>query len=305
VALNLRGNDFDRPSRVLFETPLVQVGQFRCPTGHPMFADSGPTRVHCFVFPRTAVWIQHEGGAPFVADPTTVPLYNPGRPYRRRAISADGDRTDWFGISADALREAVAAHDPRAADAGDRLFRRDVAHAGAATFLAQRRVFQHVRAEPSPDALPVEEAVLAILDDVLASTADDSSSAPPLPQSRRRALTEDVRAQLNRSFTRRDDLTVIARSVGASVFHVCRTFKHQTGRTMHAYRSELRLRQSLEWLRDGGDVLQVALALGYSSHSHFTAAFHRTFRVTPSQFRRRPAQQRLTRTGERRGRARS
>ena len=107
--------------------------------GHPCFNDSGPTEMHCFVFPRTAVWIQHEGRAPFVADPNVVPLYNPGQPYRRERISAAGDQTDWFGVAPRVLREMVATRDPRAADS-DTLFRFDAAPAGADTYVAQRQV---------------------------------------------------------------------------------------------------------------------------------------------------------------------
>src|SRR5947207_2543337 len=62
--------------RVVFETPSVRVGAFRCPPSHPSFADSGPIRDHCFVFPRTPVLIQHKDRRPFAADPTVVTLYN-------------------------------------------------------------------------------------------------------------------------------------------------------------------------------------------------------------------------------------
>lgn len=67
----------------LFATPLVTVGRWRCPPQSPVFADSGPARAHLFVFPRTSVWIQHEGAARFVADPTVVTYYNAGQRYRR------------------------------------------------------------------------------------------------------------------------------------------------------------------------------------------------------------------------------
>ena len=81
------------PDRMIFDSGLVSAGEFRCPVGHPRFEDSGPTRQYCFVFPRNACWIEHEGSRPFVADATVVPLYNQGHPYRRGVISPDGDRT--------------------------------------------------------------------------------------------------------------------------------------------------------------------------------------------------------------------
>jgi len=51
---------------LLFDRPLARVGAFCCPAGHPLFADSGPIVNPIFVFPRTAVWIPHDGRAPFL-----------------------------------------------------------------------------------------------------------------------------------------------------------------------------------------------------------------------------------------------
>jgi len=61
-----------------------------------------------------------------------------------------------------------------------------------------------------------------------------------------------------------------------------RLFHRQTGTTLHAYRNQLRLRAALERLTDPGvDLLDTALDLGYSSHSHFTETFRRSFGITP------------------------
>lgn len=234
------------------------------------------------MFPRTAVWIQHEGRRPFVADSTVVPLYNRGHPYRRAPISRDGDRTDWFSVAPAVLREMLTRRDSRACDAADRLFREDFTRVEAATFLTQRRIFRHVRSNAAPDTLYVEESVISLLDRVLDAVYGErrrKSSA-----ARHRDLAEAVRVRLARTFARSDSLASIARAAGASAFHLCRVFRQQTGLTVHEYRSQIRLRRSLELLGDL-DVLTTAIALGYSSHSHFTSAFHRAFGVTPSAFR--------------------
>lgn len=65
--------------KLLFDGPLARVGAFRCPAGHPLFPDSGPIVNPIFVFPRRAVWIQHDGRAPFLSDPTIATLYNRGQ----------------------------------------------------------------------------------------------------------------------------------------------------------------------------------------------------------------------------------
>lgn len=271
------------PSRILFESALVQVGQFRCPTTHPRFGDSGPAKSYCFVFPRTAVWIQHEGAPAFVADSTVVPLYNPGHPYRRRRISRDGNRTDWFGVSSRALRDALKTHGFAAGDADRRLFERAFSRVTATTFVRQRRLFDHVRATPAADALLVEESVLGLLDAVVGGLDGSRGGVRSIHQ---QSVSEDARAHLNVSYAAREELSALAQSVGTSVFHLCRLFKRATGQTIHGYRSQLRLRKSLELLGDTDDILSIALALGYSGHSHFTSAFHATFGATPSEYRR-------------------
>jgi hypothetical protein len=114
---------FAEPIRVLFESPSVRVGTFRCPVEHPRFGDSGPTKSHLFVFPRNSVWIEQEGRAPFVSDPTHAVLYNPRHVYQRRHISRDGDRSDFFGVAAHLHREMQVNFEPSAADAAQSAFR--------------------------------------------------------------------------------------------------------------------------------------------------------------------------------------
>jgi AraC-like DNA-binding protein len=101
------------------------------------------------------------------------------------------------------------------------------------------------------------------------------------------AVAEAACAELNRCFRRPDSLTAIADRVGVSVFHLCRVFRSVTGGTIHQHREQLRLRASLQAvLESGEDLLSIGLRLGFSSHSHFTAAFHRRFSITPSALRR-------------------
>ena len=76
--------------------------------------------------------------------------------------------------------------------------------------------------------------------------------------------------------------------MGCSVFHLERVFKSRTGFSLYAYRNQLRLRAALERLGDGDvDLIDIALDLGFSSHSHFTEAFRRNFGKTPSAVRDR------------------
>ena len=271
------------PDRILLDTGVVSAGEFRCPVDHPRFEDTGPTRQYCFVFPRNACWIEQEGSRPFVADSTIVPLYNQGHPYRRGVISADGDRTDWFGVAPSVLRDMVGTLDPSRAGRTDLLFPASFVAASAGSFLAQRVVFHHLRSGVPPDRLYIEEVVLTLLGDVL-ERAFGRSAAQPL-STVQTELVELSRAHLNRTYLRREGIADVAAAVGSSEFHLCRLFRRATGSSLHGYRTALRLRRSLDWLHDGGDILTVALEAGFSHHSHFTSSFHREFGVPPSEFR--------------------
>jgi len=68
-------------------------------------------------------------------------------------------------------------------------------------------------------------------------------------------------------------------------FHLCRVFRTATGTSLHAYRSQLRLREALGRVPDAADLTALALDLGYASHSHFTQAFRRAFGTTPREWR--------------------
>jgi AraC-like DNA-binding protein len=72
-----------------------------------------------------------------------------------------------------------------------------------------------------------------------------------------------------------------------SPYHLARLFRREVGVPIHQYVNRLRLAAALERLADGvADPTELALDLGYSSHSHFSDYFRRAFGTSPSAFRR-------------------
>src|SRR5438874_1935352 len=93
---------------------------------------------------------------------------------------------------------------------------------------------------------------------------------------------EAIASNLDRNVTVRE----LSRTMHCSPWRLCRTFRRFTGQTLTSYRHALRVQVALERLRDGKiDLTQLALELGYSSHSHFTHIFRRHLGITPSQVR--------------------
>lgn len=271
---------------MVFESPLVRIGRWRCPADHPHFVDSGPSSDALFVFPREGVWIEHEGRDAFVADANTVTYYNRGQRYRRRKISWRGDACEWFAVAPETIAETLAAHEPAAIDRPRDPFPFTHGPSDPDSYLRQRTVFHHVSKERRPDRLFVEEAVISILADVTALAYARQQPKPARPRRREVDVIEAARDVIARRFKENVSLSDIAREVESSVFHLARVFRSRTGFSLHTYRNQLRLRSALERLREPGvDLTAIALDLGFSSHSHFTETFRRAFGKTPSLVR--------------------
>lgn len=272
--------------QTLFESDVVRAGRFRLPSSHPGFESfSAPTENYLFAFPRTSVAVEQEGHRPFIADPNTIPLHNAGRHYRRQSVAGADDRCDWFAVAPAVLRDIVAEFDPGAADVETPL-RFAWSRPDARTYLAQRRLYRYLCTHAEPDAIFVEESVIALAVDILdAAYRQWEPAARGSDNAARHRLVDRTRERLAQSLSENISLGALAREAGASVFHLCRVFKALTGMTIHQYRTQLRLRQSLELLeQEPRDILAAALECGFSGHSHFTRTFHAVFGLPPSAF---------------------
>lgn len=275
--------EFDR---IVFDSGLVRMGAFRCHPSHPSFQDSGASRNFCFVFPRTAVEIHHEHERPFVANPNVVTFYNRAQPYRRSAISAEGDRCDWFGVDVEIVRDVVRAFDAKVDACPEAPFRLTRGWSDAYTYLLQRRAFQRVVTGDAVEPLAVEELVVSLLERVVRSAYGPPTAKPQSILPRQREVVRHTEwilsARVEECLTLRD----VADEVGMSAYHLCRLFYRATGTTLHDYRQKLRLRGSLEGIVESSrPLVDIALESGFSSHSHFTSTFHREFARTPSSIR--------------------
>jgi AraC family transcriptional regulator len=86
-----------------------------------------------------------------------------------------------------------------------------------------------------------------------------------------------------------ENLTVarLAKVASLSQFHFARAFKAAVGKSPHHYVSEHRLERAKVLLRRGDQsLLDIAVALNFSSQANFTRAFRKGTGVTPGQYRR-------------------
>jgi len=100
------------------------------------------------------------------------------------------------------------------------------------------------------------------------------------------AVVEAAKNAIASNLDRNVTLHELCSAIHCSPWQLCRAFRRATGQTLTSYRHALRLQIALERLRHRDiDLTELALELGYSSHSHFTHVFHRHLGITPSEVR--------------------
>ena len=80
-------------------------------------------------------------------------------------------------------------------------------------------------------------------------------------------------------------LETLGKKIGCSHFYLSRIFSAQTGQTITQHLRQLRMEAAAALLRTGEhNVTEVAMAVGYNSLSHFSAAFHEAFGCCPGLY---------------------
>jgi AraC-like DNA-binding protein len=288
--------DLTPVEQILRMTKTVALGRCRCPADHPQFLRGGGPHTCAYIaFHRTSVKLRIGAARPEVATPNHVSFYNVGESYSREAVDAEGDECEWLAVTPDMLRELRAdlVADERMAD--ERLFPLAVAPVRPAVFIEQRRLFSAATDPAAPlNSMQVEQAATRLINRVVADAFEfwgysrHSRRRPrPVCQRRRLQIIEDAKALLAREYWTDLSLKDLAHHLHCSATHLSRIFHAATGYTLVDYRQELRLRKGLFLLEEcGGEIGDIAVQVGFASHSHFTSAFRRRFGVNPSEFLR-------------------
>jgi len=285
--------DITPVEQVLRKTRSVALGRHRCPVDHPQFVlGGGPHTCAYIAFHRTSVRMKIGDSRPEVATPNHVSFYNVGESYSREAIGAEGDECDWLALSPVVLRDA---HGELAEleSSGGRLFPRSFAPMKPETFFAQRKLFADAANPSAPmNSLQIDEAVTQLTGTIIADALEFWGCAGkgrrrprPVCHRRRLQIIEDAKSLLAREYWTDLSLADLAHKLHCSAAHLSRLFHSATGFRLCDYRQELRLRKGLFLLEETGlEIGDIAVQVGFASHSHFTSAFHRRFGVNPSEF---------------------
>ena len=276
-------------TKALFRSPTVYVGDVRCRPTDGGCSCEEVSRNDDFAFVRRGVFVKHVGRREYTANPNHVVFFNRDEPYRVSHPIAGGDDCTAFSVRRDVLASMLAEHDPAALERRTPAFPPAEVTCDAALHLRHLRLMTAVASGELTD-VGAEEQVLQLVREVIdRSRANESRgrrSRRPKTDSAHRDRVEATKRILSQRYATPTSLDEIAGVVHTSPYHLCRVFRELTGRSIHAYRTDLRLRAALHRLAEGErDLTRLALDLGFADHGHFSNAFRRVFRMSPSAFR--------------------
>jgi len=277
-----RSNPLDTPSKEftvhhLLGTGLVDVRQVKCrgTCRHPSDEEcSGHTQL---VFPFRGVYLRHVGGDQAVADANHVLFFNRGEGYRVSHPNAGGDTSLVVSIPEAMLAELT----PKALrNPGDELtfnlqHLRIDARAQALVML-----LRHSLEQKSIESLEAEGLSLTLVSRAIGPRTARASGATYA----RRRLVDRVKVLLASDLSRRWTLAQIAAEIGGSPVYLTQAFQQVEGLPLYRYQLRLRLARALDLIAEREDLSELAQDVGFSSHSHFTAAFRQAYGMTPSEF---------------------
>ncbi|MFI4967567.1 MAG: helix-turn-helix transcriptional regulator [Gammaproteobacteria bacterium] len=261
-------------SHTLYESPLVTVRDVLCSEG----CGDGRHEEHCQVaslaLVRSGTFVRRDRMGRHVADATRVVFFDPNEPYMVDHPVPGGDRCTALMFDAATLREAVR----HARGEPERFFARATLPGSAAMHLAHRELLAAARDQ---DAVQVEETALYLLRQSCSGEDEPRLRGPAA--NRAAALAADAQVLIGAMFSGKVTLEMLADKLGVSPFRLCRAFRQATGGTLHQHLTNLRLAAALEKLPEYRERLtDLALDLGFSSHSHFSHAFRSRFGRTPA-----------------------
>jgi AraC family transcriptional regulator len=279
--------------RTLYESCVVGVRDYVCRACRGGPADEEYSDRNNVVLMRSGAFCKHFGRRGVVADVNQTAFFSKGSTYRVSHPADCGDRGTVLAASRSVLCDIIRELDPTVDDHPDRPFPFVTGPCSKAVFLRHRELVQRLEGQSSQPLEPLWADVTSL--QLVADVLEAAFARRELPGKNRRLdtekehadLTEAVKSSLASRLCERLTLDEIARAVDTSPFHLSRVFQRQTGVPIHRYLSGLRLRTALERLEAGArDLTALALEFNFSSHSHFTDAFHREFGCPPSDVRK-------------------
>jgi len=261
----------------LLKTPTVTIQDVCCPGSCQQSAEECATATQ-LVFPYRGVYVRRLGRDEAVAEANQVLFFNAAEGYRVTHPVPGGDASLTVIISEPQMRE-LAPH----------TFLRDSA---ALAFRQQRlridpraqvlmALLRHSLRQNIAEPLEAESLALTLVQRALGPRTTHAAGA----SLGRQRLADRVKLVLTSDLARRWTLAEIAAEVRGSPVYLTQVFQQVEGLPLYRYQLRLRLARALDLLGEYEDLTDLSLDLGFSSHSHFSAAFRAAYGRSPSEFR--------------------
>ena len=231
------------------------------------------------VFPYRGVYMRHAGTDQAVADANHVLFFNADEAYQISHPLPGGDASLSLALSDSTLRELAPGDLLKTG--GKPGFRRQSRRIDARA-QALVALLRYTLQDRSIDPLEAEGLLLTLVSRSLGPRTSLAPGATP----RLRWLADRVKLLLASDLSRRWTLAEIAAEVGGSPIYLTQVFRQVEGLPLYRYQLRLRLARALDLIGEYDDLSALAADLGFSSHSHFTAAFRQAYGRTPSEFKR-------------------
>jgi AraC family transcriptional regulator len=263
----------ERQSYQLVESPLAQIYDVVCRAPQSGYGEIEFTTVPQIALPRRGVFVVDRHREQVVVDTNAAVLFGLEEEYRVSHPTGGGDDCTVLVLPPELLEQVVGGTAGR------------VGNLQPHDHLVVSLVTRALR-EPIAEQLELEDATLLLMSGLARAFARPAGVAGWRLGAAQRLRVEQARALLASSPAAHWDLGTLARALRCSPFHLARQFRAATGETISRYLLRLRLAVAVERLAEGErNLAALAVEVGFSHHSHFTARFRGTFGITPAQAR--------------------
>jgi AraC-like DNA-binding protein len=265
--------------QALLDTETVSLRDIVCDGACRHKSAEECTQGTYLVFPYRGVFVRHLGGNDAVAEANQLLFFNRDEGYRISHPVAGGDSCLSLLIDESHLRELAPKDELRDGE--------------ILTFHRQRRridprtqalvaLLRHSLSRGIAETLEAETLILTLVRRALGERTSHAAGASP----GRQKLVDRAKLVLSGDLARRWTLAEIAAEVGVSPVYLTQVFQQVEAMPLYRYHLRLRLARALDLLGRYKDLTALGLDLGFSSHSHFSAAFRQVYGRTPAEFQR-------------------
>jgi AraC-like DNA-binding protein len=231
------------------------------------------------VFPYRGVYVRHVGRDDAVAEANQVLFFNQAEGYRISHPVKGGDACLSLTIVEPWLRELASKDQVRGGAVAAFRWQRLRIDPRTQAMAARLR---HALSRGVTETLEAETLTLNLVRHALGERTAHAARG----SAGRQKLVDRAKLVLSSDLGRRWTLAEIAAEVGVSPVYLTQVFQQVEAMPLYRYQLCLRLARSLDLLGRYDDLARLGMELGFSSHSHFSAAFRRAYGRTPTEFQR-------------------